>query len=57
MIQFNKPEIEVLSETVSATIDVGQYENWGEYLYKLERRGYTVTQEEGTIWTVKKTQY
>lgn len=55
MINFDDFQIDVLSKTVAATIDVGACDNWPEYKIQLERRGYCVTHERGNIWAVRKT--
>ncbi|AAQ13722.1 hypothetical protein [His 1 virus] len=47
---------DVLSQTMTATIDVGRIENKETYEYYLKSHGFEVTKETDTIWAVKATQ-
>lgn len=47
---------DILSQSVSATIDVGNIENKKAYQHYLEFHGFDVTKEANNIWTVKATE-
>lgn len=49
-------DIDVLSKTLSSTLDIGQVENKELLEERLKSQGWKVTKEEKTVWTISKTQ-
>jgi len=46
---------DVLTQSMTATLDVGKIENKESYLHYLKSHGFEVTKETDTIWSVKAT--